>query len=434
MAASTPFTPENKMGRKEMLKIAGLSGRVIALAGRIIALLLLAAYLAACASGGAGNAPEEAGATKSLPPIPKAPAGENDAQSTEPATRPQLAEPPRTFTPAPTSSPQPAATSTAEPAGAQIGGSDNPVLAIPLGGPMADRRAELSGLAWYGEQLIILPQFPDFNGEADGGFLYALPKAAILAFLDGQNEQPLEPQPVPFVAPGLSDRIAGFEGYEAIAFSGDDAYFTIEARNGEAMLGYLVKGRMAPGLAGLALDTSTLAVIAPQTNVFNIAEESLFVTDGLVGVIHELNGAKVNPAPVVHLFSPDLAPAGVAALPNVPFRVTDASAPDAAGRFWAINYFYPGSDELLEALGTPDGNANGDQVWPAWMGLGRLLEFQFSPVGITPTGTVPIQLESNLGDIHNWEGLARLDDRGFLLVSDEIPGSVLGFVPLPATE
>ena len=85
----------------------------------------------------------------------------------------------------------------------------------------------------------------------------------------------------------------------------------------------------------------------------------------------------------------------------------------------------------VPALGTPEGGANSDQTWPAWQGLGRLLEFQFSPSGITPAGTAPIPLEANLGDIHNWEGLARLDDRGFLLVSDEIPDSTLGFVPFP---
>jgi hypothetical protein len=201
------------------------------------------------------------------------------------------------------------------------------------------------------------------------------------------------------------------------------------------MLGYLVKGRMDPGLAALTLDASALAAVASQTGAANIAEESLFVTDQLVGVIHELNGVKVNPAPVAHLFDLNLAPAGSVAFPSVPFRITDASAPDAAGRFWAINYFYPSSDEVLDVFVTPEGEASGDQGWPPpWTGLGRLLEFQFSPSGVTPTGAAPIQLEAGLSDIHNWEGLARLDGRGFLLISDEIPGSVLGFVPIPAAK
>lgn len=376
--------------------------------------LFLAGCLSACALGGES-----------------VPAGQEAPQSTEPALEAQPL--PGTYTPAASAS-QPPASATAGPTSTPVGEAGNPVLNIPLAGPVADRRAELSGLAWYGDYLIILPQFPDFDDEGSEGFLYALSKAEILAFLDGQDEQPLEPRPVPFVAPGLEDRIAGFEGYEGIAFSDDQAYMLVEASNDGAMLGYLVKGTMDPELAGLTLDSAALAVIAPQTNFFNIAEESLFVVDGLVGVIHELNGAKINPAPIVHLFSPDLTLVGVVAFPNVPFRITDASALDAGGRFWAINYFYPGSDEVLDVFGTPEGQATGNGLWPAWEGLGRLIEFQFSPSGIMPAGTAPIQLESNLSDIHNWEGLARLDDRGFLLVSDEIPDTALGFVPFPNSD
>lgn len=394
-------------------------------------LLLLAGYLSACTLGGESGGPENASITG---PAPMEPLGQEEPQSTEPALEPQSPAPTQTFTPAPTgSNSPPTATVTTESTNTLFSESGNPVLEIPLAGPVTDRQAELSGLAWYGDHLIILPQYPDFN-EEEGSFLYALPKSEILAFLDGQNDDPLEPRPVPFVAADLEASIAGFEGYEAIAFSGDEAYTVIEARNNGAMLGYLVKGKMEPGLAALTLDASTMAVIAPQTDEFNIAEESLFVADQLVGVIHELNGAKVNPAPVVHLFGLDLSPVGVVAFPNVPFRITDASALDAGGRFWAINYFYPGSDELLDVFGTPEGGANGYQGWSAWAGLGRLLEFQFSPFGVTPAGTAPIQLEANLSDIHNWEGLTRLDGKGFLLVSDEIPGSVLGFVPLPTAE
>ncbi len=431
MANSPLSTPANRIPNRAPYTRPDSPDRVGFRIGRLIIFLLLTVFLSACAFGGA----EESRTTTSLPPIPKAPAGQNESQSAEPATRPQPAEPPQTFTPAPANSSQPAAAVTVGPTGAPTVETGNPVLAIPLAGPVAARRAELSGLAWYGDYLVILPQFPDFDAEGDESFLYALPKEEILAFLDGQHDQPLRPRPIPFVAPGLDDSIPGFEGYEAIAFSGDDAYLVIEASDGGAMLGYLVKGRLDPGLAALTVDGSMLATIAPQTDSFNIAEESVFVSDQSVGVIHELNGARVNPAPVVHLFGLDLTPVGVVAFPNVPFRITDASALDADGRFWVINYFYPGREEVLDAFITPEGDASGEQGWPpAWVGLGRLLEFRFSPSGVRPTGAAPIQLEANLGDIHNWEGLARLDDRGFLLISDEIPDSSLGFVPWPAAE
>lgn len=421
------------MTKKEYLTIVERAGSfatwVYSLAGRTLMILVLSGYLSACSFGDPAGGPEQR-STATSTPAATATAGQDEPRRVEPASEPVQTKPAPTIAPTPTTTPQPTATRTAEPTTTQTNKSNNPVREIPLSGPIADRQAELSGLAWYGDQLILLPQYPDFDANETGSFLYALAKADILAFLDGRQDQPLTPRPVPFVASGVDDSIPGFEGYEAVAFSGDDAYFTIEARTDGDMLGYLVKGKMAP--EALTLDTSALAVISPQTDAINISEESLFVTDQVVGVIYELNGLKVNPAPVIHLFDLDLTPTGTIPLPNVPFRITDVTMLDTGGRFWAINYFYPGSDELLDLLGGQEGQASGDQSWPPWEGMGRLLELQFSPSEVTPAGTVPIQLETNLSDVHNWEGLARLDDRGFLLVSDEIPGTVLGFVPIPA--
>jgi len=32
-------------------------------------------------------------------------------------------------------------------------------------------------------------------------------------------------------------------------------------------------------------------------------------------------------------------------------------------------------------------------------------------------------------DARNWEGIVRLDNRGFLLATDKFPTTILGFVP-----
>ncbi len=165
-----------------------------------------------------------------------------------------------------------------------------------------------------------------------------------------------------------------------------------------------------------------------------MSEESLFASDQVVGTIYELNGRGVNTFPVVHLFDLGLTPIETASFPNVEFRITDVSELDHDDRFWAINYFFPGTGEVI---GTPEpqgGEGRGDRTQLPWEGIGRLVEFQYAPSGITLTDTAPIQLESLLSDVHNWEGLARLDDRGFLIVSDEFPDTVLGFVPFRDTE
>ncbi|MEJ2749591.1 MAG: hypothetical protein P8183_17045, partial [Anaerolineae bacterium] len=147
--------------------------------------------------------------------------------------------------PTPTGTAQPPATAvpatvTPEP----ITASEQPIQAIPLDGPMAAASAEISGLAWYGEMLILLPQFPSRFGDQ----LFALSKADILAFLDGARDGPLTPQPIPLVAPDLT-LLTGYEGVEAIAFHGDQVFVTIETSGGAPMLGYLAAGHIVPDLS-----------------------------------------------------------------------------------------------------------------------------------------------------------------------------------------
>ena len=163
----------------------------------------------------------------------------------------------------------------------------------------------------------------------------------------------------------------------------------------------------------------------------------LVAGDRLV-TIYEVNGAAINPSPVAHLFDLGLAPAGTLPFPQIEYRITDATTLDGEGRFWAANYFFPGDidlrtgiDPLAERYGwgpshTPEGAVE------------RLVEFQLTHSGIALADRSPIQLElpdDLIGMIgRNWEGLARLDERGFLLVTDTFPGTLLAFVPAPEGE
>jgi hypothetical protein len=113
--------------------------------------------------------------------------------------------------------------------------------------------------------------------------------------------------------------------------------------------------------------------------------------------------------------------------------VTDATAVDGNGRFWVINYLYPGDITKLNIA--QDGIA-------AQFGMGathaasqtveRLIELQLITDGITLTDTPPIQLELLPDDeARNWEGIVRLDDAGFILATDKFPETILGFVERP---
>jgi hypothetical protein len=337
-----------------------------------------------------------------------------------------------TSTPAllPTMSAHPAATATPTnplPTVTPSGPPEVAPLPIPLAGPAAQRNAEFSGMAWYRDTLILLPQYPDYFTLDGQGVLFGLPKADLLAFLDGAMPGPLQPFEIPFSAAGLADALPGFEGYEAIAFDGERAYLTVEAETWSDSSGYLVAGWMAPDLSSLTVVTSNVAQLPSQSGLGNKSDEALVVTPEGVLTIHEVNGAEFNPAPFVHRFVGDLIPLGTAPFPQIEYRITDATALDDTGHFWAINYFFPGDDELAttsDPIAEQHGRGPTHSIRPQ---VERLVEFVFDGEQVTQSAEPPIQLQLTLL-ARNWEGIASLDERGFLLITDQFPETTLAFV------
>lgn len=280
-------------------------------------------------------------------------------------------------------------------------------------------------MAWMGETLVLLNQYPNFAG-GDPVF-YTISKATILEAIAGEIDA-IEPAPLPVALNGVDDAIAGFEGFESIVFEGDQVWLTSEATSGRTG-GWLVRGSVIDGGASLSLDPNSLQWIDPQTGIRNYSDESIVLTaDGLF-TLYEANGAGVNPAPVAHLFSRSGAPIGTLAFPSVEYRVTDATSLDAENRFWVVNYMFPGDtwlepaiDPIAERWGEGKTHAEMEQVE-------RLVEMQYSTGGITLVDRAPIQLKLTLLS-RNWEGIERLDDLGFLIVTDQFPDTLLGFVPV----
>ncbi len=330
-------------------------------------------------------------------------------------------------------------TSTAAPAPAQPSPTaaralpETPVTLLPLDGPAAQRNAEFSGMAWHGESLILLPQYPSrFAAQTDGadGALFILSKAEILDALDASPVPALTPRPLPVFLGDLPHQVRGYEGFEAIAFEGDTACLTIEA-SPAGMKGYLVCGALAPDLSALRLDPATLTEIPLPAQVPNKSDESLLWTAQGWAAFYEVNGAQLAPASFAVLFSPTLEPTGNVPFPRLEYRLTDVSALDAEGVFWGINYFYPGDveqrtddDPLAAQYGLGASHTRGGPVE-------RLVAFRWTADGVTLLDAPPIYLQLLPdGEARNWEGLVRLDARGFLLATDKYPQTLLGFVPV----
>jgi len=312
---------------------------------------------------------------------------------------------------------------------AQTAVSEIPVQLIPLSGPASEARAEISGMAWLGDTLVLLPQYPTRISPEGEGALLALPRSQIEDFLDGRTAGPLQPALLPLSAPGLEDKIPGFEGFEAIAFSGDRVYLTIESRSGLTYQGVLVSGRVQDDPLQIVLEPENLQVIEAQTRAINRSDEALLVAGDRLLTFYETNGREVNPSPLAHAFSLDLEPQQPIPFPHVEYRITDVSTADADGVFWAINYFYPGDRDLrsphepiAERYGAGPTHAREE-------GVERLLAFQLTAGEIILLDRPPLLLELQKGASRNWEGLVRLDGRGFLLVTDEHPTTLFGFIP-----
>ena len=303
--------------------------------------------------------------------------------------------------------------------------NEQPVTVLELTGPIAVPDAELSGLGWHGETLILLPQYPERFGEGDGA-VFALSKAAIQTAV--QTATSLEPKPVTLNAPGLKESIPNFQGYESIVFHGDQVFLTIEAGEGTDMHGYLVSGEISADESEITLDVSNVVEIPMAFPSDNHSDEAILIMGDSVLTFFEINGADLNPAPVAHIFDLDLNPQGTISFPNLEYRLTDAAAD--GNNFWVINYFFPGDtdmapsvDPLAETYGEGPTHAQQDQVE-------RLVEMKYSPNGISFANSAPIQLTLDGDTARNLEGLVLLDEQGFLLVTDKFPSTMLIFVEI----
>ncbi len=221
-------------------------------------------------------------------------------------------------------------------ASAPLTSQETPVIPIEIEGPLADRNSEVSGLDWYGDYLILLPQYPDRLG----GNVFAIARTDILSTLNGESYTPIMPIPIALLAGDLSEQIQGFEGFEAIAFKGDQVFLTVEASASEGMKGYVISGTIENDLSQIVIDPDEIVESPVQSNSPNKADEALLVTEAALVSIYEANGVQLNPEPQTHTFDFELRSQPAAAFPNVEYRITDVTGLDERDRFWAINYFY----------------------------------------------------------------------------------------------
>ncbi len=309
----------------------------------------------------------------------------------------------------------------------------NPVLAqtdteldykeINVGAPLNSINAEVSGFTWYKDYLIILPQFPAFSPEkskvwSDDGYIYAIKKQDIINSINGTKKNIINPIKIKLIASGLT-KLYGAEGFEAITFINDNVYLVLESKD-RRMFDYLIAGKISSDMSNITLDTKNATIINTQSDIDNASDETAFTLNNQIITIHEANGKKDNLHPlhpVAHVFNSDLNYSKEITFPNIEYRITDATTPEN-NYFWVMNYRYPGEskyrsdkDKIFQKY--PVGKTHHEKKQ-----VERLIKLKYTDKGIEIVDTPPIQLKL-IDQPRNWEALAKIDNIGFIIATDQ---------------
>ena len=304
------------------------------------------------------------------------------------------------------------------------------VIPLKLPDRISAASFEYSGMGWFGDYLVLLPQYPqgkEFTREPN---LFAIAKQDLLAAItDPDLELPV--RDIPIENSDLRSVIKGFEGFESILFVDQNVYMTIESRAGDPMMGYLIRGVVNGDLESITLDVNSIVELRPFSSELNATFEGMTYWNGSLYVMYEHNSMRNVKQPVAYQINPDLENIREIPFPVINYRITDATISDVDGKFWVMNYFFPGDthlavdqDSLVEEYGEGKTHAENDPVE-------RLVQLQIENDQISRIDQPPTYLQLLDNDIaRNWEGLVMLDNLGFLLITDSFPGSVLGFCPI----
>ena len=304
------------------------------------------------------------------------------------------------------------------------------VIPLKLPDRISAASFEYSGMGWFGDYMVLLPQYPEGKDFSRKPNLFAIAKQDLLAAItDPDLELPV--RDIPIENSDLRSVIEGFEGFESILFVDQNVYMTIESRAGDPMMGYLIRGVVNGDLESITLDVNSLVELRPFSSELNATFEGMTYWNGSLYVMYEHNSMRNVKQPVAYQINPDLENIREIPFPVINYRITDATISDVDGKFWVMNYFFPGDthlavdqDSLVEEYGEGKTYAENDPVE-------RLVQLQIENDQISRIDQPPTYLQLLDNDIaRNWEGLVILDNLGFLLITDSFPGSVLGFCPI----
>ena len=301
---------------------------------------------------------------------------------------------------------------------------ESKVIEIPLEGSAGKKELEMSGLTWYKNELILMPQYVDYDDPA----FYAISKSKLNQWLSKQSAEGIVPQKIKLILPDYRKTIKGFQGFEAVCFDGNSIYLAIESKHDGIMKSFIVKGKIERKKGIITIDKDVLHEIPIPINIKNMGYESIIKYKNQILAIFEANGKNINPNPKIISFDRSLEKSKSLKFDNLEYRLTDATQVDKKGKFWAINFYWPGEEKRLKpALDEVLMNTNEGPTHEMFDHVERLVEYKIYKNEIKRTSSDPVQLTINK-ESRNWEGVVRLDKKGFIMIVDEYPRTILAFV------
>jgi hypothetical protein len=297
---------------------------------------------------------------------------------------------------------------------------------LKIDGPMKNSDEEISGMDWYYDNLILLPE--NLNGYA-----FAIKKTEIDSRIDKSDTTAIKPQKIKFNTPNYKNTIPGFDSFEAIAFRGYEVYVTIEIKFDDSMSCLLARGHIDNRSLEITIPEQTLTTLDVPSYVDNMSFESLILNKDRIIALFEANGDSLvdNPyALSINLSGKDI---NKHKMSSINYRIADATKVDDKNRFWAINYFFPGDKKTLkpstDILSARYGNGLTHSLSRR---VERLIEYKIenNKVVLTKSPPIEIKLEGKKTS-RKWEAIARYENKGFLLATDKYPKPYTLFAYIP---
>ena len=297
---------------------------------------------------------------------------------------------------------------------------------LKIGGPMKNSDEEVSGMDWYNDNLILLP-------ENLNGYVFAIKKAELDSRINGNDTTTIFPEQIKLNTPNYKELVPGFDSFEAIAFRGYEVYLTIEIKFADSMSCLLARGHIDEKTLEITVPEQNLTVIDVPTYVDNMSYESLVIDKDRVIALFEANGDSLIKSPYALSINSSGNDVIKYPLSSINYRIADATRVDKNNRFWVINYFFPGDRKVLkpsnDILASKYGNGPSHSRSKR---VERLIEYEIKNGKISLTKSAPIEIElEGEKTSRKWEALARYGNEGFLIATDKYPKphTLLAFLP-----